>query len=102
MITKAEIKNAIAECQGESHPDANTCIKLAAYYTILNNMDYTPHSYSSEPVKTSNVISDSEFFDAIRGVAPSDVIVVMGELMDGVRTMIPQLYSATIERLKKL
>lgn len=101
MISKAEIKKAIAECQGESNPNSTTCIKLAAYYTILNNLE-SPMSFASEPVNKVRYDGDSEFFDAIRGVEIKDVLSVMDELMDGVRDMIPRLYSATIERLKNL
>ena len=38
MITLHDLEEAIAECQGERNPNANTCIKLAAYYTIRNEM----------------------------------------------------------------
>ena len=38
MITEQDLREAIAECQGQRNPNANTCIKLAAYYTILQNM----------------------------------------------------------------
>ena len=35
MITEQDLLEAIAECQGQRNPNANTCIKLAAYYIIL-------------------------------------------------------------------
>ena len=38
MITEKDLLEAIAECQGERNPNANTCIKLAAYYTILDHL----------------------------------------------------------------
>lgn len=38
MITLHDLEEAIAECQGERNPNANTCIKLAAFYTIRNEM----------------------------------------------------------------
>ena len=38
MITLHDLDEAIAECQGERNPNANTCIKLAAFYTIRNEM----------------------------------------------------------------
>lgn len=103
MINKADIKKAIAECQGEPNPNSTTCIKLAAYYTILNNLEgENMMSFASRPVETAINTSDSEFFEAIEGLKMNDVLAVMDELMDGVRTMIPRLYNATIERLKNL
>ena len=38
LIREQDLREAIAECQGKRNPDANTCIKLAAYFTILQNM----------------------------------------------------------------
>ena len=38
MITEKDLRAAIAECQGARNPNATTCIKLAAFYTILNNL----------------------------------------------------------------
>lgn len=101
MISNAEIKKAIAECQGDPNPNAYTCIKLAAYYTILNNNEQQ-FSYASKPVDVVRMNSDSEFFEAIQGVNTKEVLVVMDELMDGVRAMMPRLYDVTMERLKNL
>ena len=102
MISKAEIKRAIAECQGEPNPNSTTCIKLAAYYTILNNLESPQMSFASRPIEEVRQGGDSEFFDAIRGTDIKDVLSVMDELMDGVRTMMPRLYDVTMERLKAL
>lgn len=101
MISNAEIRKAIAECQGDPNPNAYTCIKLAAYYTILNNNEQQ-FSYASKPVDAVRMNSDSEFFEAIQGVNTKEVLVVMDELMDGVRAMMPRLYDVTMERLKNL
>ena len=101
MISNAEIRKAIAECQGDPNPNAYTCIKLAAYYTILNNNEQQ-FSYASKPVDVVRMNSDSEFFEAIRGADTNDILTVMDELMDGVKAMIPKLYNATLERLKNL
>ena len=101
MISNAEIRKAIAECQGDPNPNAYTCIKLAAYYTILNNNEQQ-FSYASKPVDVVRMNSDSEFFEAIQGVNTKEVLVVMDELMDGVRAMMPRLYDVTMERLKNL
>lgn len=34
MIKLEDLEEAIAECQGQRNPNADTCIKLAAFYTI--------------------------------------------------------------------
>lgn len=67
MINEADLQRAIADCQGESNPNVNTCIRLAAYYIILNNMRRTSrplNSYASEPVEKVSYYSDSEFSEA--------------------------------------
>ena len=38
MITERDLQEAIAECNGERNPNANTCIKLAAFLTIQKEM----------------------------------------------------------------
>lgn len=107
MISKAEIEKAIAECQGEKYPDANTCIKLAAYYTILDHVgayskSLTKMSFASEPVEVVRYNSNSEFSEAIKGMDTRDVLAVMDDLMDAVQGLVPRLYAATIEKLKAL
>lgn len=49
MITLHDLEEAIAECQGERNPNANTCIKLAAFYTIRNEMFPTTPEPSESP-----------------------------------------------------
>ena len=70
MITEKDIRAAIAECQGARNPNANTCIKLAAFYTILNNLypekeEAIDRGYSSAQAPYEEYVpqfrSDSEF-----------------------------------------
>ena len=94
MIRESELLEAIKECQSEKNPDSKTCIKLASYYTILNNMD-TGHSYSSEQVRYR---SGSEFSRVIEGIPFESVIEVMDELMDALKILSPKLYKATLNK----
>ena len=98
MIQEQDLLEAIAECQGERSPNANTCIKLAAYYTILENMRGT---YKVEPTGQS-FSSGSEFSALIIGKNPSDVLIVIDELMDAVAALMPKLYQKTVDRLQNL
>lgn len=104
MIKEQELLDAIAECQGERNPNANTCMKLASYYTILNNIRgdsiLPTYSRASEPTEVVEYRSGSEFSDAIRGMEVRDVMAVMDELMDTIEILAPRLYRATIEKLK--
>lgn len=99
-------------CQGVRNPNANTCIKLAAFYTILDHLnEKSPdvdrvqvggYSFRDEPDAADKVIeydSGTEFSDVIQGRDPADVWPVMDDLMDAVRALQPKLYAATIRRL---
>ena len=113
MITEHDLNAAIAECQGERNPNANTCIKLAAYYTIKSEMfgqpvndtyklpePDLPYSYAPAPVAhTIDYSGDSEFADAIRGKDPDDVWPVIDELMSTVKLIQPRLYDAVMRKL---
>jgi hypothetical protein len=96
LITRKDLLEAIEKCQGQKNPNANTCIKLAAYYTIL---DHTPeaefnYSYASEPL--------SEFIEIIKGKNSDGVLSVMDKLMDELQRVNPKLYYATMERIREL
>lgn len=100
MITEEDLREAIAECQGTRNPNANTCIKLASYYTILNQMKEEPtYSYASEPTGQVRYDSGSEFSDAIRGKDLQHVLSVVDELMETLQVLSPKLYNATMESL---
>lgn len=107
MIVRADIEKAIEDCQGEKNPDANTCLKLAAYYIILDHVgaysrSLSQMSFASEPVETVRYRSNSEFSDVIQGMDLHEVIAVMDDLMEAVQGLVPRLYTATIDKLKAL
>ena len=100
MITEYDLREAIAECQGERNPNAQTCIKLAAYYTILNNMGLEASYSRAEPPEQVRYNSGSEFSDIIIGRNTDKVLDVMDELMDTISVLSPKLYRATLDKLK--
>ena len=105
MIKEQDLHEAIAECQGEKNPNANTCIKLAAYYTILNNMkehDSSSYSFASEPTGIMEYNSGSEFSQAVSGMKTSDFIKIMDELMDALQVLMPKLYYRTLEKIRDI
>ena len=107
MITEKDLHEAIAECQGARNPNANTCIKLAAYYTILQHMyqgqdqpEDSGYSFSGAPEEyTVDYDGSSPFADAIRGKKPNAVLAVMDELMDAVSVLQPRLYDSTMRKI---
>ena len=123
MITEIDLQEAIAECVGRRNPDANTCIKLAAYYTIMRELygeknqsadagNMAPsYSYSPPPTvdysdeKTISYSGDSEFSDVVNGMNINDVLTVIEELMEVLRvanSSTGRLYNATLRKLKDI
>ena len=107
MITEKDLQEAIAECQGQRNPNANTCIKLAAFYTIRDAMFGSPktepgYSYASAPDPADDtyvmIDSDSEFAQLVDGRKQKDVWPVIDELMDTIKTLHPRLYNAVLSK----
>ena len=96
LITRRDLLEAIEKCQGQKNPNANTCVKLAAYYTILDHtpIDDSSYSYSNNP-------SNSEFLDVIRNKKVDDVMFVIDSMLEELQAIAPKLYYETIERLQK-
>ena len=113
MITEQKIQEAIAECQGVRSPNANTAIKLAAFYTILDhiNSDLRPddgtrvsNSFSGYSLADSPIVSyggETEFAKTIAGKRQEDVWPVLDELMSTIRLMNDRLYSGVIKKLSQ-
>lgn len=115
MITKPDLQAAIAECLGERNPNANTCVKLAAYYTIRDELfpedEQTDtvtgiprggYSYAppGEVEKKIEYYSDTEFGQAIEGRRPEEIWPIVDELVsESVKTLHPRLYDALMRKL---
>ena len=107
MITEHDLDAAIAECQGKRNPDASTCIKLAAFYTIKRELygeekQDVQSAYSYAPAPNRNVIevdSDSEFARAVDGKDQYEVMPVIDELMSTLQIIQPKLYNAVLDKL---
>lgn len=106
MITEKDLLEAIAECQGVRNPNANTCLKLASYYTILDHMQGEPeiqgYSYDTEPnlPYTVNYIGTSEFAESIYGKDPNNIWPVIDELMSIVKISNPSVYYGVIQEIQ--
>lgn len=121
MIALHDLEEAIAECQGERHPNANTCIKLAAYYTIRQEMfgvqdapaDHTSYGYSTqgppggstqgeEPETTIYFDSGSKFSTAVNGKNAHSVWAIMDELMDVLNVTNPRLFNGVMRKIQEI
>lgn len=116
MITEQDLLEAIAECKGERNPNANTCIKLSAFYTILDHlyrdndsdneisMSYSlasPHS-TDDTVDVVGDYGESEFLQTIAGMQAVKVYEVLDDLMNTIGVINPRLYDGVIRELQSI
>lgn len=107
MIRENDLREAIAEMQGQKNPNANTCIKLAAYYTILDHItEQEPRTVYSDMASYSAGSSaieyegESDFAKAIKGRDPAEVWPVIDELMTTIQVIHPRLYTGVMAKLQ--
>ena len=116
MIHEQDVLDAIAECQGERNPNANTCIKLAAFLTIQRELfghgdqpkpeipQQPEYSYASDPADlTENTVGnygDTEFARIIEGRPAGDIWPLMDELMSTLQILQPRLYESVMRKLR--
>lgn len=106
MITEQDLNEAIAECQGQRNPNASTAIKLAAFYTIRNEM-YPRGGYSfAPPAETpptqSGLVGEygnSEFLQAIAGKDATAVWRIVDRLMSDLRTANRRVYDSVMRKI---
>lgn len=112
MITKQDLLEAIAECQGTRSPNANTAVKLAAFYTILDHLDDEPQPAEKAADRNSfggyslagspDVVrfdGSSEFASAVNGRPQGDVWPVIDELMTTIQMLNQRLYNGVMQKL---
>lgn len=105
MITESDLQEAIAECEGQRNPTANTCLKLAAFYTIRDKM--YPAADNSDPVvprysyaaDKASYDSDTEFMRIARDIPEDKLFSVLDEIMSALSVLNPRLYQAAIRKL---
>lgn len=108
MITIDDLKAAIAECEGERNPNANTCMKLSAYYILLREKQGKPDTsgYSSAPApsvpETVDYYSKTEFGQLVQDKPVKAVMAVIDELLGYLFAIQPGMYDGTMRKLKQI
>ena len=110
MITLHDLKEAIAECQGQRNPNANTCVKLAAYYTIRRELfgeekeaEQPSYSYAPAPDPDPVVVNDGDddFARMVDGRDQAEIWPILNEAMETLQIIMPKLYTAVMDRLRR-
>ena len=101
MIKEQELLDAIAECQGERNPNANTCRNLAAFYTILDHMN--GNNAIREPMpkldEGYSYDSGSDFYLAIRQKSMDEILGLFDEVMETLQVVNPRLYASIMRKI---
>lgn len=112
MITEMDLQEAIAECQGVRNPNAATCIKLAAFYTIREHLfpdaakptaQAPVYSFAGPPENSQPEVSygsSTEFGQLIQGKNPEEVWPIIDELVEAVQVVNPRLYNSFMDKLR--
>ena len=110
MITLRDLEEAIAECQGQRNPNANTCVKLAAYYTIRRELfgeekdaEQPSYSYAPAPDPDPVVVNDGndDFARMVDGRDQAEIWPILNEAMETLQIVMPKLYTAVMDRLRR-
>ena len=107
MITREQLDEAICEMQGQRHPDANTCLKLASYYTIKKEMfpegeprQMDGYSYAP-PTDTIDLDSGTEFAETVKRMSAGDAWRKLDEVMTALYVINPALYRRILRDLRE-
>lgn len=106
MIREEDLREAIAECEGNRSPTASTCLKLAAYYAILDHkfksqtetQDQATPRYSFDASQEIS-LSNSELCRMIKEKGIGQCFPVIDEAFGAMEVIVPKLYNATMRKL---
>lgn len=88
---------------GQRNPNANTCIKPAAFLTIqrelygTEDVEVPPRSFAYSPGIEYN--SDTEFGRAVAGRSYNEILPIIDELMTTLQAVYPRLYDSVMREL---
>ena len=109
LITEKDLIEAIAECQGQRNPNSSTCIKLAAFYTILDHVreqeekEPVQHGYSFSPPPVADTVTyqgSSDFSNMVYGMDSNTAWSIIDELMDTLSAINPKLYKGVLRKIE--
>lgn len=96
MITEDALLDAIRECREERNPNANTCLKMASYYILLDHLRIRQPLYppSGGPQTQVKILADK--------ISKEDLVGVLDELLGSLEGACPRLYDSTMAKLAQM
>jgi hypothetical protein len=110
LITEFDLEEMIAKYQGIVNPSTNDCVKLAALYTVRNELfpkesPNPSYSFTASPEesteKTISYDSGTEFSRVIHGRKAADVWERLDRCMTELRYLNPKMYNAILDEIEK-
>ena len=100
MISIEQLSGEIAALESE-RPTHVVMQKLAALYTVRDHLllDVDTMQSKADNLVIPEMMSDSEFSQAIRGKNWISVLNVMDELMEAIQVLNPPLYASVIRKI---
>lgn len=106
MITLEELDEAIRDCESSDRHTYDDCIRLAALYTIKNQLypDTMPELRQSfrAPADEIENYGESEFLQLVSGKKAGSVWSVIDELMNTLEITNPRLYDGVMRKIDRL
>ena len=101
MITEFDLKEAIAECEGTRNPTSATCVKLAAYYSLLDRQKPQMDSgYSGASFGESIPYTNSYFSQVVERIGMPRAFPVIDELMETLYVVNRPLYESVMAKIE--
>ena len=101
MITEMDLREAIAECEGSKNPTSATCIKLAAFYSLLDRKEPKMDSgYSNTSHHEFIPYSNSYFSQVVERVGIENAFPVIDELMETLYVINRPLYESVMSKIE--
>lgn len=97
MITEEELNRAIKIYEDADNPNAQTCITLAAFYSVKDHL-YPDNGMSFDTIPTI-YSSDSDFGRIVQKKETQGVLALMDELLDTLKVLHPPLYESVMIKL---
>ncbi len=102
MIDRRELEKAIDAYQNSPNTNIDTCVKLAALYTIYNELYGEVKPRAVEAVSLIETTGETEFLQAVNEKPVDEVLSVINELMETLCVINRRGYDGVIRKLNNI